>query len=55
MTKVMLTVNVSPKSIMTETCNYNLYCKKAHGKFYKINENVQNLYFKMAAVLNIVC
>ena len=55
MTKEMLTVNISPKLIMTETCSiYKLYCKN-HGNFLKINENIRNLYFKLAAMLNKVC
>ena len=34
MTKKMLTVNISPKLIMTETCNiYKFYCKN-HGNFF---------------------
>ena len=50
--KVMLTFNISPKAIMTETCNYKLHCEN-HGNFF--NENMRNLYFKLAAMLSIVC
>ena len=48
----MLTVNLPPKVIMTETLNYKLYGEN-HGHF--LNENMRNLYFKLAAILNIVC
>ena len=38
----MLTVNISPKLIMTQTCNYKLYYQKNHRNFFlKINENMQ--------------
>ena len=54
MNKLMFTVNIFPNLIMTETCNYKLYCNN-HGNFFKINKNMQNLYFKIAAILDIVC
>ena len=48
----MLKVNTYPKLILTETCNiYKLYWKQSM-KLFKINEKTQNLYFKLAAILN---
>ena len=55
MTKEMLTINISPNKIMTETCNiYKRYCKKS-WKLFKINETIRNSYFKLAAMLNKAC
>ena len=45
-TKSMLTVNISPRLIMAQACNYKLYYKKRNF-FLNINENTQNLYFKL--------
>ena len=49
MTKEMLTVNYSPKLIMTETCNIAI---KKDVNFFKINENIRDLYLKLVAMLN---
>ena len=46
-----LGVNISPKLIMTQTCNYELYYKKSSKLFLKINVNMQKLYFKVVAIL----
>ena len=54
-TKTYVAVNIYPKLIMTETCNIYKLIEKNHGNFFKIYENKQNLYFKVAAILNIVC
>ena len=48
----MLTVNISPILIMTQTCNDKLYYKKTLIFFLKINENMLKMYFKVAAILN---
>ena len=53
MTKEMLTVNINPKLLMTET--YINCIENNHGNFFKVNEKCQNLYFKLAAILNKVC
>ena len=52
MTKEMLTVNIYPKFIMTEIVTYINCVENNHGNFFKINENIRNLYFKLAAILN---
>ena len=51
MTKEMLTVNISPKVLMTETFNYKLHCEN-HNVF---GENTRNLYFLLVSIYNIVC
>ena len=53
MTKEMLTVNIYPKLMMIEM--YINCIENNHGNFFKINENIRNLYFKVAAILNKVC
>ena len=40
---------------MTETCNINKLYYKQSWIFFKINEKIQYLYFKLAAILNKVC
>ena len=41
---------------MTQTGNFELFYQKNHWNFYlKINENMQKLYFKVAAIFNALC
>ena len=55
MTKSMLTVNVSPKLIVTQTCTYHskLYYKNTF--ILKFGEIRKNCTSKLVAILKILC
>ena len=55
MTKVMLTENVSPKINNDLYKHVTIICiVKKSWNFFKINDNMHNLYFKLATILNLV-